>query len=122
MFDRIVSNPDILSGKPIIAGTRISVSLIMEWFASGATREQILAKYKQLTAEDIEQALDFMSEHDEELSDEADAPLNDIDRLDDAEFYAELERRSGDWEGAVSWDVLKAELLNGLDGPDGEQH
>jgi uncharacterized protein (DUF433 family) len=59
MFSRITFNPEILSGKPIIAGTRISVSLIMEWIASGATRDQILAKYKQLTAEDIEQALQF---------------------------------------------------------------
>ncbi len=59
MFDRITFNTEIFGGKPIIAGTRISVSLIMEWIASGATRDQILAKYKQLTAEDIEQALQF---------------------------------------------------------------
>ena len=34
----------------------------------------------------------------------------DSDLLDDAEFTAELERRSGDWLGAVSWDDLKAAM------------
>lgn len=42
MFDRITSNPEVLGGKPVIAGTRISVSLVGEWLASGATHEQIL--------------------------------------------------------------------------------
>ena len=59
MLDRIVSNPAILSGKPIIRGTRISVSMILEWVASGATRDDILRKHPHLTAEDVEQALDY---------------------------------------------------------------
>lgn len=58
-FDRITSDPDLLSGKLIIRGTRISVEMILEWFASGATRDQILARHLQLTAEDIEQALAY---------------------------------------------------------------
>ena len=36
MFDRITSDPAILGGKPIIRGTRISVEIVLEWFASGA--------------------------------------------------------------------------------------
>lgn len=59
MFDRIVSNPAILGGKPIIRGTRISVELILEWIASGATRDDILRKHPHLASADIEQALAY---------------------------------------------------------------
>ncbi|MBM3997484.1 MAG: DUF433 domain-containing protein [Planctomycetes bacterium] len=59
MFDRIVSNPAILGGKPTIRGTRISVAMILEWVASGATRDDILRKHAHLVAEDVEQALDY---------------------------------------------------------------
>jgi uncharacterized protein (DUF433 family) len=62
MFDRIVSNPAILGGKPIIRGTRISVSMILEWVASGADRADILRKHPHLTAEDVGQALEYASE------------------------------------------------------------
>jgi uncharacterized protein (DUF433 family) len=57
MFDRIVSNPAILGGKPVIKGTRISVELILEWMASGANRDDIVSRHPHLTAEDVEQAL-----------------------------------------------------------------
>jgi uncharacterized protein (DUF433 family) len=59
MFDRIVSNPAILGGKPIVRGTRISVELILEWIASGATRDDILRKHPHLSAADVEQALAY---------------------------------------------------------------
>ena len=59
MLDRIVSNPAILGGKPIVRGTRISVELILEWVASGATRDDILRKHPHLTAADVEQALAY---------------------------------------------------------------
>ena len=59
MFSRIISDPEILSGKPTIRGTRISVEMILEWVASGATREDILQRHPHLTAEDIEQALGY---------------------------------------------------------------
>jgi uncharacterized protein (DUF433 family) len=59
MFDRITSNPEILGGKPIVRGTRVSVELILEWVASGATRDQILRQHPHLTSEDIEQALGY---------------------------------------------------------------
>ena len=62
MFNRITFNPEILGGKPIVAGTRVSVSLILEWIASGATREDIVRKYQQLTVEDVSQALAFAAE------------------------------------------------------------
>ena len=59
MFDRITSNSEILGGKPTIRGTRISVEMILEWVASGATRDDILKKHPHLTAADIEQALGY---------------------------------------------------------------
>ena len=59
MFDRITSNSAILGGKPVIRGTRISVELILEWMASGATRDDILRKHAHLSAEDVEQALAY---------------------------------------------------------------
>jgi len=59
MFDRIVSNPAILGGKPIVRGTRISVELILEWMASGATGDDILRKHPHLNTADVEQALAY---------------------------------------------------------------
>lgn len=56
-FDRNVSSPDTLSGAPRIQGTRISVSMILEWVANGADRADILQAYPHLEAEDVEQAL-----------------------------------------------------------------
>lgn len=40
--DRIVSNPEILVGKPVIKGTRIPVELILGWLANGWTFEQVV--------------------------------------------------------------------------------
>jgi len=55
----IVSDPEILNGKPIIKGTRISVGLIIQCIASGMTKEDILRGYPILTPEGLEAALDF---------------------------------------------------------------
>jgi uncharacterized protein (DUF433 family) len=60
--ERIVSDPDILVGKPSIKGTRISVELILGWLANGWTHEMILESYPQLTREDILAALAFATE------------------------------------------------------------
>ena len=59
MLDRIIYDPAILGGKPIIRGTRISVEMILEWIASGATRDDILRKHQHLSADDVEQALSY---------------------------------------------------------------
>lgn len=56
-LDRIVADPEILSGKPCIRGTRISVEFLLELIASGATIDQILQAYPHLHAEDIRQAI-----------------------------------------------------------------
>ena len=55
----IISDPEILSGKPIVKGTRISLALILQCVASGMTKEDILRGYPTLTREGLEAALDF---------------------------------------------------------------
>lgn len=57
MFTHIAYNPEILSGKPHIAGTRLSIEFILEPVTSGATRDEILKAYPQLTAKVVEEAL-----------------------------------------------------------------
>ena len=58
----IVSNPDILAGKPAVKGTRLSVELILGWLAQGWTHEMLIDSYPQLTREDIFAALAFAAE------------------------------------------------------------
>lgn len=53
LLERITSNPDIFSGKPIIRGMRISVELILSLLAQDESVESILADYPDLTREDI---------------------------------------------------------------------
>lgn len=55
----IITDPDILNGKPIVKGTRISVGLILQCLASGMSKEDILRGYPTLTREGLEAALDF---------------------------------------------------------------
>ena len=59
VFERVISDPGILGGKPIIRGTRISVEMILEWLGSGASRDDIIARHPHLTAEDVAQATEF---------------------------------------------------------------
>ncbi len=61
-FDRIVSDAEVLGGKPCIRGTRISVEFILELVASGASRDDVVRTYPQLRVEDVEQALRYASE------------------------------------------------------------
>jgi uncharacterized protein (DUF433 family) len=60
--DHIVSDPNILVGKPAVKGTRISVELILGWLANGWTQEMILESYPQLTRDSILAALAFAAE------------------------------------------------------------
>lgn len=56
---RITLDPEILAGKPVIKGTRISVELILELLANGWTDQEILENYPQLEKEDIQSALRY---------------------------------------------------------------
>lgn len=55
----IVSDPKVMMGKPVVAGTRITVELILEKLAAGETIEQILEAHPRLTREAIMAALAF---------------------------------------------------------------
>ena len=55
----IQSDPDVMMGKPVIAGTRITVELILEKLAAGETVEQIHEAQPRLTRESILAALAF---------------------------------------------------------------
>lgn len=50
---RIISDPRILCGKPVIAGTRISVELIVEELHAGMTIDELLIDYPHITREDV---------------------------------------------------------------------
>ena len=63
---RIVANPRILGGKPIIEGTRISVEFILELLASGVKEEEILEDYPHLSKEDIPACQGYAREADGE--------------------------------------------------------
>ena len=58
----IVSDPAIMMGKPTIAGTRITVELILEKLGSGETFEQLLASHPRLTRTAILAALSFAAQ------------------------------------------------------------
>ena len=60
--DRIIVDPKILAGKPVIAGTRISVEFIVDLLASGWNREQILDNYPHLSDRDILACLQYAGE------------------------------------------------------------
>lgn len=55
----IQSNPKIMMGKPVVAGTRITVELILEKLAAGESMEQLLYEYPTLTEESVSAVLNF---------------------------------------------------------------
>lgn len=57
LLKRITFNKDVLCGKPLIRGMRISVEMILELLAKGATEEEILKDYQQLELDDLRAAL-----------------------------------------------------------------
>ncbi|HVS90575.1 MAG TPA: DUF433 domain-containing protein [Mucilaginibacter sp.] len=58
-IDRITSNPNMMNGKACVRGMRITVSLVLNLIANGMTKEEILAEYPLLEAEDIAQCLNY---------------------------------------------------------------
>lgn len=60
--NRIVSDKNILLGKPAIKGTRLSVEFIIERLASGWTQEQILENYLRLTKEDLQSVFAYVAD------------------------------------------------------------
>lgn len=59
---RIVVNPDLMLGKPVIRGTRITVELILRKLGEGATPADLLEAYPHLTVEDIQAAMTYAAD------------------------------------------------------------
>jgi uncharacterized protein (DUF433 family) len=69
MHQRITIDPNIMQGKPVIRGTRISVELILRKLGAGMTTDDIIADHPRLTADDICAAQAFAADYlaDEEI-------------------------------------------------------
>jgi uncharacterized protein (DUF433 family) len=60
--ERIIIDPKVLVGKPVIKGTRMAVEFVIELLSNGWHEEEILKNYPQLTMEDITAALKYAAE------------------------------------------------------------
>lgn len=60
--DYIHSDPDILVGKPVVKGTRLAVSFLLDLLGSGWSPEQILANYPTLTPQALQAVFSFAAE------------------------------------------------------------
>jgi uncharacterized protein (DUF433 family) len=67
LLERITLDPEIRSGKPVIRGTRITVSDILEYLAGGMSEAEILEDFPDLRTEDISAALTFAAERERRL-------------------------------------------------------
>lgn len=66
---RIVCDPKIRGGAPILRGTRIAVADVLEWLAAGDTVEEIVSVYPQLTREDVLTACGYAADELTRLND-----------------------------------------------------
>jgi uncharacterized protein (DUF433 family) len=60
--ERIETIPEVMCGKPVIRGTRITVTLILEKLGAGLSPEAIISDYPRLTHEDIQAALAYAAD------------------------------------------------------------
>ena len=67
LIDRIIIDPEIRSGKPVIRGTRITVVDILEYMAGGMSTEEILEDFPHLTADDVRAVLAFAAQRERRL-------------------------------------------------------
>jgi len=63
MAERIIVDPKILVGKPVVKGTRIPVYLILNLIANGKSPKEIIEEYPELTREDIYAAIKYAALH-----------------------------------------------------------
>ena len=61
LSERIVVDPEVLAGKPVIRGTRLAVEFILELLASGQSESELLTNYPGLTRDDILACLSYAS-------------------------------------------------------------
>lgn len=84
MKNLITQNPDILGGKPIVAGTRISVEIILELISSGMEKKEIIREYPFLTKKQIQAAVNYaaklVGKEESYIFDKAQAVAHEISR------------------------------------------
>jgi uncharacterized protein (DUF433 family) len=68
LLERITLNPDVMAGKPVVSGTRLTVLFILGLLAHSASVEEIIEEYKGLTKEDIRACLLFAKESLEDIT------------------------------------------------------
>lgn len=61
MPPRIVIDPGICNGRPVVRGTRIAVQTVLEFLAAGDSTDDVLAEYPALTRADVQACLDYAS-------------------------------------------------------------
>ena len=61
MPERIVVNPEVCGGRPVVRGTRITVQTVLEFLSAGDSPEAVLEEYPSLTRKDIHACLDYAS-------------------------------------------------------------
>ena len=61
MSERIMVQPDVCNGKPVIRGTRITAQTVLEFLAAGDSVEEVLEEYPSLTRDDVRACLDYAS-------------------------------------------------------------
>lgn len=62
LLERVVCDPSVMVGKPVIKGTRLTVEFILNLLAHGSTIDDIVDEYKGLTRDDIRACLLFASQ------------------------------------------------------------
>jgi len=68
LLERITLDPDVMVGKPVIKGTRLTVDYILNLLAHGASVEEIIGEYEGLTREDIQACFLFATKSLEDSS------------------------------------------------------
>ena len=61
LLDRIILDPKVMTGQPVIKGTRLTVQFILRSLAQGAAMESLLEEYSNLSREDILACLEYAS-------------------------------------------------------------
>jgi len=109
MNERIVVDPRICSGKPVIRGTRIMVKNILGLVAGGYTPERIVETYPELTMQDVSAALQYAAEITNsviELHDSKVASIRQVDRsvvCDFAEAYTHKSVGRPGYDAGTGW-------------------
>ena len=67
LMERITIDPEVRSGKPVVKGTRITVTDVLEYLAGGMTPDEILDGFPSLTPEDIRAVLAFAAQREHRL-------------------------------------------------------